>query len=295
MWYNASFNVAIIKLIQSFSNPFLDKLSVAVTMMGEETFFMIAAVIVYWCIDKNFGYLLGFSYISNAVINDGIKEMLQVPRPIGEPGIRSFRLETATGYSFPSGHAQCSTSFWTSVMIKLKKKWINVVGVIFIILVGISRLYLGVHRPIDVVAGIIVGAFWVYISNYMFCVAEKTGSKTVFLVFIIPMCAVLFVLKSQDFYKPMGATLAFYIGYLIEPKYIKYDVKARFPVQIVKLVSGLAVLVGIRLILKQLFPQTIVYDFIRYFLMGIWVTIGAPYLFKKIMNIKHTDKNNMAH
>lgn len=263
----------------------MDKFFIAVTMMGEETFFMIAAVTIYWCIDKKFGYMLGFSYLSNAVINDGIKEMLMVPRPIGESGIRSLRLETATGYSFPSGHLQCSTSFFTSLSLKVREKWVKVIGIIFVVMIGISRLYLGVHRPVDVVGGIIIGFVWVYISNYMFYVAEKTGSKKGFLVFIIPMCAVLLVLRSRDFYKPMGVMLAFYTGYLIEPKYIKYDVSAAPAIQAVKLALGLAVLIGIRLILRKFLPQTLVFDFIRYFLMGIWVTVGAPYLFKKLIGI----------
>lgn len=286
MWYNAPFNAEIIKYIQSFANPFLDKFFVLATITGEVPFFMITTVIIFWCIDKGFGYRLGFAYLSNSVINNGIKQTFKVPRPIGEPGIRSLRLETAGGYSFPSGHSQSAASFWTSVMVKLKKVWLYGVGIVLILLVGISRLYLGVHRPVDVIVGFVLGTLWVFVSNYIFDVSERTGKKTVFLIFIIPMILLLFVMPYSDYYKAAGATLAFYLGYLIEPKYIKYEVEAGIYIQVLKVIIGLAVLIGIRILIKPLLPPYFIIDFFRYLLMGIWATIGAPYVFMKIFG-KH--------
>lgn len=282
MWYNAPFNAEIIKFIQTFANPLLDEFFVLATMMGEESFFMFAAVFVFWCLDKDFGYRLGFAYLSNGVINSGIKETLQIPRPIGEAGIRSMRVETAGGYSFPSGHSQCASSFWTSVMIRVKKGWMYALGIVLILLVGVSRLYLGVHRPIDVFVGIAIGTAWVFISNFMFNFAEKTGKKLIFLIFIIPMLALLFVLPNAELYKSSGTVLAFYLGYLIEPKYIKFEVKAGLIAQALKLIIGISVMMGIRILVKPLLPEAILSDFFRYFLMGIWVTIGAPFIFVKL-------------
>ena len=281
MWYNAPFNAEIIKFIQSFANPYLDKLFVMVTMMGEETFFMIVALVIFWCVNKEFGYRMGFAYLSNGVINGVVKNIFKVPRPIGEPGIRSLRTETAGGYSFPSGHTQGTTSMWTSIMVKVKKKWMYVLGIVLIVLVGISRLYLGVHRPVDVIFGFAIGITWVFVSNYMFDISERTGKKSIFLVIIIPLIVLLFIIHDADYYKASAVVLAFYAGYIIEPKYIKYDVKAKFLFQILKLVFGAAVLMGIRILLKAVLPQSIISDFFRYFAMGLWVTVGAPYVFTK--------------
>lgn len=282
MWYNSPYNAAIIKFIQSFANPFLDKFFILATMMGEETFFMLAAVLIYWCVDKDFGYRLGFAYLSNGVINSGIKEVFKVPRPIGEPGIRSLRLETAGGYSFPSGHSQFSASFWTSIAIQVKKRYVYIAGAVITLLVMISRLYLGVHRPIDVAAGMVLGVLWVLISNSMFDYAEKTGRKGIFLIFIIPMLICLFLLNDDVYVKVTGTGLAFYIGYLFEPRFIKFNAKAKLWQQAVKYVIGVAVMVGIKVLLKPLLPLSSVSDFFRYFLIGIWVTIGAPYTFKRM-------------
>lgn len=298
MWYYSDFHAGIIRFIQSFANAYLDKFFILATIMGEETFFMAVAVLIYWCIDKNFGYRLGFAYVSNGVINSGIKDIFQTARPIGQPGVRSLRLETAGGYSFPSGHSQSAASFWTSMMIKVKRRWMYILGSIMIFLVALSRLYLGVHWPLDVVVGAAVGILWVFVSNSMFNYAEKTGRKSIFLLFIIPMLVLLFVFQYNDYYKAAGTTLAFYVGYLIEPKYIKYEVKASIPVQIIKFVFGLGILIAIEVFLKSLFLSILgisgasliaegnvpvmICDFIRYFLMGAWVTLLAPFIFKKL-------------
>jgi membrane-associated phospholipid phosphatase len=106
MWYNLPVNAEVIKFVQSFSNPFLDRLFQYITMMGEEYFFVIALTLIYWCIDKRFGYKIGFAILGSTALNSGIKEIFKVPRPIGEDGIRSLRTETAGGYSFPSGHTR---------------------------------------------------------------------------------------------------------------------------------------------------------------------------------------------
>lgn len=291
MWYNTPINAEIIKFIQSFSSPLFDKFFILATMMAEESFFMIAAVFIFWCVDKNLGYRLGFSYLSNGVINSGIKESLKVPRPIGEPGILSKYLETAGGYSFPSGHSQLAASFWTSIMARAKKGWVYVLGAFFILLVGISRLYLGVHRPIDVLAGIAVGVIWVIISNYMFDIAERTGRKYIFLIFIIPMLVLLYVLPNIELYKSSGTVLAFYLGYLIEPKYIRFEVRASMIAQILKLIIGIGIMLGIRIYVKLLLPETLLSDFFRYFLMGIWVTIIAPFIFKLLFTYKKAGKH----
>ncbi|HHV62157.1 MAG TPA: hypothetical protein GXX51_05910 [Firmicutes bacterium] len=120
-------------------------------MIGEDNFFIIVFTITFWCLNKNFGYRLGFTYLSSAIVNVALKETFRIPRPIGRPGIRSLRLETAGDYSFPSGHAQATATLWTSIMIKVRKRW----------------LYLGVHTLADVTGGMIVGVCWVLICRYL--------------------------------------------------------------------------------------------------------------------------------
>lgn len=274
----------VIKFIQSFHNPFFDQLFQLITMLGEDYFFMAAVALIFWCINKRFGYRLGFAYLSNGLLNTTIKQIFKIPRPFERDNtLRALRLETAGGYSFPSGHMQCTASFWTSMMLEIKSKWMYLTGILLIILVGISRMYLGVHTPQDVIAGAAIGALWVFISNKMFDYAERTGKKIIFLVVIIPAIIGMLAFKNNDYYKIAGTVISFYIGYLIETKYIDFQVKTVLWKQIIKYFLGIAVLLGIKVLLKPLLPEVMISDFIRYFLMGAWVTIVAPVIFKYVL------------
>ena len=168
-------------------------------MLGEEYFFMAVVALVFWCINKPFGYRLGFAYLSSSVLNSAMKNTFQIPRPyLRDSGIRILRPETATGFSFPSGHTQSTAAFFTSFMIKFKKTWLIIVGVIFIILVGISRMYLGHHTIEDVAVAAVLGAGWVFISNWLFNTAEKSGRQAIFLLIVIPAIIGLFIFPDED-------------------------------------------------------------------------------------------------
>jgi acid phosphatase family membrane protein YuiD len=256
-------------------------------MLGEDYFFMAGVALIYWCINKEFGYRLGFAYLSNGLINTTVKQIFKVPRPFErDTTLRVLRQETAGGFSFPSGHTQCTASFWTSMMLEIKSKWLYFVGIILIILVGISRMYLGVHTPQDVLVGALIGVIWVIISNQLFDYAERTGRKTIFLVVIIPAIIGMFVFKTNDYYKVAGTLVSFYIGYLIETSCIKFQVKTVLWKQITKYALGMLVLVAIKALLKPTLPEGMTSDFIRYFLMGAWVTIVAPLIFKQFLSPK---------
>lgn len=276
------FNIEIIKIIQSFANPILDKIANGITMMGEEAFFIVIIAVMFWCIDKKFGYRLGFILISSMIINGGIKETLKIPRVFGTEGIRTLRIKTATGYSFPSGHTQGTASFWISVISNTKKKWSYILGITIIILVGFSRIYLGVHRPIDIIGGIVVAIIWVYIGNKIFDFIEQGGKKSILLILIIPMIIGLLVFKGHDYYVSVGTVVGFFLGYIVESKYIDFNEKSSLSRNILKLILGISVVLLIKVVLKNILPEYLISDCIRYIFIGLWMTAGAPYLFKKI-------------
>jgi type III secretory pathway component EscU len=83
-------------------------------------------------------------------------------------------------------------------------------------------------------------------------------------------------------YKVAGTLFAFYVGYLIEPKKIKFNPKAVLKIQIFKMLIGLIVLFALKELLKIVFPVSIFSDLIRYFILGLWVTMFAPLLFMRI-------------
>lgn len=272
----------LLKYIQSFSNRYFDVLFEMVTMLGEELFGIIVVAVFYWCFNKTFGYKLAFVCLTNEAINTIVKEIVKFPRPIGYEGIHSIRVETAGGYSFPSGHTQQSTSLFTTLMIEFKKKWLFLIGILGILLVGFSRMYLGVHWPTDVIGGLIIGLLWTIIVIKVFDWSRSKENPLLLGVLVIPMMICLLFFRTATYYKTVGTLTALWIGYMIEDKCIKYVTKAVWWKQIIKLLIGFAGIIAIKVYLKRLLPIANYSDFFRYAFMGIWVTVLSPLIFRAV-------------
>ena len=100
----------ILRSIQSIANPFLDILFQLITMCGEQIVLISIIAVIYWALDKKFGEYIAYSVLTSVLLNNTIKDIFKMKRPIGEKGIRTLREQTATGYSFPSGHTQSASS-----------------------------------------------------------------------------------------------------------------------------------------------------------------------------------------
>lgn len=266
-----------IRFVQSFHSPFLDTLAQLITSLGEDYFFIVIAAITIWCINKKIGWRLGMIALSSAALNAGLKQIFRIERPIGGYGIRSLRLETAGGYSFPSGHSQFTASIWTAIAKYLDKSWFYFLAGIVMSLVGLSRIYLGVHFISDVIAGLAIGIIWAFLADYLLGLLEKKPTYLYLLGALI--IALMPFLPLPDFYKVGGTVLGLIIGYLLEKRYVNYCEKAPLWVQLLKIILGLAGVLAIKEGLKLLLPSLLLSDALRYLVIGVWVTALAPYLF----------------
>lgn len=277
-----NYQVEVIKFIQSFSNSFLDVFFEFLTLFGEETILVLLAAFIFLSVDKNKGYKLIFTIASGTCFNALIKNIVKFERPIGIEGIVSNRVETATGYSFPSGHTQATSTFWTSLSIIVKNKNLYVFSAILITLVAVSRLYLGVHWPTDVIFGALFGVLWAIIIGKVFDYIQKNknyklliGSSLVFVILTI-------LLGDNDFYKSAGLLLGLSLGYVIEDKYVNLSIdmtKRNKSITYVVLIVGLLI---IKSGLKLIFPQTLIFSMIRYFLVGFWAFGITPVIAIKL-------------
>lgn len=272
--------IEILKYIQSFSNPFLDSFFELVTMLGENIFFIAVIAVFYWCFNKTFGYKLAFVYLTSGAFNTIIKEIVKFPRPIGYEGIRSSRIKTAGGYSFPSGHTQQASSLFITLMMEFRKKWLYIIGVLGMLFVGLSRMYLGVHWPTDVIGGLMIGILWTITVVKIFDWSKDREDPALLGVLVIPMMICLLLIKTATYYKAVGALTAMWAGYLIEDKYIHYVTKAVWWKQLIKFVVGFLGIILIRVYIKMLLPLSIYSDFFRYALMGLWMTLLSPIVYR---------------
>ena len=270
----------ILRAIQSIGNPSLDVLFQLITILGEQTIIVVIMVSIYWSYDKVLGEYIVYSSLTGVLVNNSIKDIFKMQRPIGEDGIRSLRVETATGYSFPSGHTQQATTFYGTLFMYTKKKWLYILSIIVITLVGFSRMYLGVHYPKDVLFGVIFGVLTIIITNYLF---KRINNKLLLytITFIVFLPALTFA-RSSDFIKGLGTFLGFIIGVFIERRYVNFSVEGTRFNKIVRVLLGILILMILITILKIVFPKILFFDFIRYMIISIYGIGLYPALFKRL-------------
>jgi len=270
----------VMEFAVSLRNPVLDFIFTLITMIGEDIFFILVVACFYWCLDKDFGYKLGFAYLTSGFINMWIKELMRIPRPFEVLDIEPMRIETAGGYSFPSGHTQQASALIMSLMMKLRKKWLYIAGTVAIFLVACSRIYLGVHWPFDVLAGIAAAFLCVMYSNWLYDLSKKKNMPELLAALIIPTIAGMFFFQTETYFKVAGTVTGLWLGYIVETRFIGFRTEGPVWKQVIKYVVGLAGLLVIKEVGKLVLPDSLLSDFIRYFIMGIWMTIIAPLLFR---------------
>ena len=269
----------ILRNIQSIANPFFDFLFQLITICGEQIVLISIISIIYWTLDKEFGEYIAYSVLTSVLLNNAIKDIFKMKRPIGEEGIRTLREQTATGYSFPSGHTQGASSFYGAMAIYLKRRVMYIIATVMIILIGFSRLYLGVHYPKDVIVGGILGVLTSLICYKLYNRVENKMLLYV-ITFAIFIPALTFA-HSADFIKGMGTYLGFIIGIYIEKKYVNFSTEGSTGNKIIRVLLGIVILLVLQLGLKVLLPSATIFSFIRYSLISL-VGIGVyPMVFKK--------------
>ena len=269
----------ILRHIQSIANPFFDFLFQLITICGEQIVLISIISIIYWALDKKFGEYIAYSVLTSVLLNNAIKDIFKMKRPIGEEGIRTLREQTATGYSFPSGHTQSASSFYGSMAIYLKNRVMYIIATVMIILIGFSRLYLGVHYPKDVIVGGILGVLTSLICYKLY---NRVENKMLLYVvtFAIFIPALTFA-HSADFIKGMGTYLGCIIGIYIEKRYVNFSTEGNTGNKIIRVLLGIVILLVLQLGLKVILPSGTIFSFIRYALISL-IGIGVyPMIFKK--------------
>ncbi len=117
--------------------------------------YLFTVPLVLWCIDRNLGLKLLLMVTLTMYLNTVVKEWFALPRPF-EVDARIVS-DGEMGFSFPSGHAQLVAVFWGILAMHVGKRWFTGVCLAVIFLTGLSRSYLGVHYPTDVVVGWLLG------------------------------------------------------------------------------------------------------------------------------------------
>lgn len=247
-----------------------------VSIIANETLYLIVISISYWCISKRKAFHMIVMLCFSGYIGIMVKEFMKIPRPYTYDGIEALYEKSAAGYSFPSTHVQLSTTFWGSFMILCKKRIVWIIGIIFIILVAISRLYLRVHWLSDIIGAVLFSVIIVYL--YTKVTMELSDRKFILLQrIILAVSLIMYVMTSQvDNFKLLGVLTGSTIGIMLENHFINMNESDDFKMQVVKTVLGLSIMLIMQYILKKVIPDMY---YLRYAVTGITITFLCPFIF----------------
>ena len=153
-----NFELDILRFFRKISTSFTDAILEFITIFGEQIIIVAILAFFYFAYNKNLGKKIAYTLFTSLSLNGAIKGVVSRPRPfVLDPLLGAERVETATGFSFPSGHTQASSTFFYTTAFYFKKKLLWIFCIVITILIGFSRIGLGVHYPTDVIVGMILG------------------------------------------------------------------------------------------------------------------------------------------
>lgn len=291
--------------LENIRTPLLDTVMGLVTNLGGEAVFIAAAIIVFWCLSKSCGYYMMTVGFAGTIINQFLKLWFRIPRPwVKDPGftiVESARAE-ATGYSFPSGHTQNAFAVFGAPARYFKSTALRIVLVLLIALTAFSRMYVGVHTPLDVGVSLIVGTVLVFVIYPFFRDMDKSPKKVyiIFGIFIVMAAAFVVFVELYDFptdidtdnyasglknaYMILFCAVGLLLTFYVDTKYVRFPTQAVWWAQIIKVVAGLGILLALKAVLKApllaLFGGHSVAHGVRYFIVILFAGILWPMTFK---------------
>lgn len=301
--------MSFLYFLEGLRNPVLDFFFSIITLCGEETVFMAVGMIVFWCVRKQQGYyLLSIGFVGT-LVNQFLKMLCRVPRPwVKDPNftiVESAR-EAATGYSFPSGHTQSSVGLFGGVARANRGRVIRIVTIALCVLTPLSRMYLGVHTPADVLVSVAVALTLIFVAYPLFQKAESSpammygiiGAMT--LITLLYLCFVCFFPFPDQVYAPeslhnlesarkngftmMGCVLGLWVVYFVDHRWTHFETSAVWWAQILKAVIGIGLVIAakelFRFPLDAILPKDSFARLVRYFLMVIVGGVLWPMTFR---------------
>ncbi len=293
-----------------------------ITSLGNEQFYILIMPLLFWCVDSVMGIRIGIMLLVSGGVKDFLKVVIHTPRPYWvDTRVKAITSETSFG--MPSGHSMDAASIWGAIAASQKRRWVTWLAVLLIFLIGLSRIYLGVHFLHDVLSGWLLGALllWAYLKLEKRLAAWiKTKSLTFQLAaaFLFSIALIALALLARVLVRgwqmpvtweenalsvgaaapdPLNlhgvvtlAGVAFgMLGGLAcwVKKYGMPQVGKKTYKLILRYLLGMAGVAILYLGLKVIFPESPEWlgqslRYLRYALLGAWVTLVAPLIFRKL-------------
>lgn len=259
----------LLYLLEKIRVPGLNELMLLITRLGEETAFLVLALIVFWCVDKRRGYYVMAVGFMGTMVNQVLKLLCAVPRPwVLDPEftILEQAREAASGYSFPSGHTSTAVGTFGAIAATEKRRWVAAVCIVLAVLVGFSRMYVGVHTPYDVLVGAACAVLLVICFKP---IVMGSSEKAMYILMGILMATGIGYLlyvelyrfpadfdehnltsATKNAYTMLGCLVGMFAVYFGEKKWVNFSTDGAWWVQLIKVVLGLALVLAVKAGLK---------------------------------------------
>ena len=289
-------------LLQNLRTIPLNILAQFITYFGQDLILVSLICITYWCFNKEYGYKACFSYFLSGVLIQSLKVTFRIKRPF----LTDKRLhpvdsavKAATGYSFPSGHTQGATSIYSSLAFSLKKRIYIIISGIIIILVGISRMYLGVHSPKDVLTAFAIAlVLSILVDRFYNTISANTRHERIFIISAIIICLCLIIytfvlvktgnttsVLAKDSFVTLGGAIGYLAGFYLEKNYVRFSTSCKsIPLHILKVILGMAGIIVIKALLPLVIGKGMIANTVRYSLIAFWLAYVYPIIIKKVFN-----------
>ena len=276
-------------LLEKIRLPGLNEFMLTITTLGEETAFLVIGLLVFWCFNKKWGYYVMSVGFSGSILSQFMKILCRIPRPWKLDGnftILEQARDAATGYSFPSGHTQSAVGTLGAVAACTRKRWIQAICITLAVLVGFSRMYIGVHTPADVLVGAALSVVLILVLYPLFFGKSDLTQWVLTGVCLLSIAYLTFMelypfapdtdtdnlaSATKNAYTLLGASAGLALVYPLERRLVKFEEQAPFPAQILKFVLGLAVVLavkeGLRAPLDAIFAGHLAARSVRYLLI----------------------------
>lgn len=292
----------LLRALEAIRMPWLNELMLGITEFGDETVFTVVGMIILWCYHKAWGFRFMTIGLTGSALNQLLKAIFLIPRPwvVDETfTIVEAARSGATGYSFPSGHTQSAVSCFGTLAVWLKKRWVTIACVVGIALVAFSRMYLGVHTPLDVGVALATGVVTVLGMSWLLQKDDGKAAWTKVAAMALTLVLLAYVLLAptreanvaefdehgvKAAWQLLGAMVGMLLAWWVDGRYLHFDTKAVWWAQLCKVVLGLALVVavrsGMKVVLSAIFGDALFTNAIRYFLMCVVGGILWPTTFR---------------